>query len=254
MTIKAGGTRLCERAVIRLTGAEGGGGADVADFLQGLVTNDVAATLPVWTALLSPQGKVLFDFFVWPARDALLIDCERAHAGELVRRLSMYRLRRAIDIAIDDNVAVHWTAHTGDGGADDPRLAALGQRWLAPCDPDGGECADAAYLAHRLMLGVTEGRAELGYDKTLCLECNAAELHGVSFRKGCYVGQENTARMNWRQKVNRRLAVVPLAQSSEGGRIAIYPDLDVAVERLRVADVSPDVFPAWLAPALRVAE
>ncbi|HEX2794508.1 MAG TPA: folate-binding protein [Croceicoccus sp.] len=253
MTIKPGATRLCGRAVIRLSGAEGGNGGDVAEFLQGLVTNDVARALPVWTALLSPQGKVLFDFFVWPARDALLIDCEKAHAEDLVKRLTMYRLRRPIGIALDDAVAVHWTAHIGDGGADDPRLAALGQRWLAPVGNGMQECADAAYLAHRLALGVTEGRAELGYDKTLWLECNAAELHGVSFSKGCYVGQENTARMNWRQKVNRRLAVVPLARSSEASRSVAYPELDVAVERLRVADVSPDAFPKWLAPALRAA-
>ncbi|MDR7102455.1 folate-binding protein [Croceicoccus sp. BE223] len=252
MTMKPGATRLCSRALIRLSGAEGGGGSDVVDFLQGLVTNDVAGALPVWTALLSPQGKVLFDFFVWPARDALLVDCEKDHAEDLVKRLSMYRLRRPIAIAVDDSVAVHWTAHPGDGGADDPRLAAMGQRWLAPLDA-AGECVDDAYLAHRLALGVTEGRAELGYDRTLWLECNAAELHGVSFSKGCYVGQENTARMNWRQKVNRRLAVVPLAQSTEAGRSIAYPEHDVAVERLRVADVAIDVFPEWLAPALRIA-
>lgn len=255
------GTKLCDRAIVRLSGEAGAGGADVTEFLQGLVTNDVAHALPVWAALLSPQGKVLFDFFVWPARDGLLIDCEREHADDLVRRLSLYRLRRKIGIAVDDQVAVHWTAHPGDGGADDPRLAALGQRWLAPRAGDIAEgaagdlhCADAAYRAHRLALGVTEGRAELGYDRTLWLECNAAELHGVSFAKGCYIGQENTARMNWRQKVNRRLAVVPLDASDEARQGAAYPDLGVAVDRLRVADADPALFPAWLRPALATGE
>lgn len=249
------GTRLCNRAVIRLKGEDGRGGEDVAEFLQGLVTNDVKGALPVWAALLSPQGKVLFDFFVWPAADALLIDCERDHADELVRRLTLYRLRRKIDIAIDLAVAVHWAAHNGDGGANDPRMAALGERWLAPADAaDADEtCADGAYLAHRLAIGVTEGRDELGYDQTLWLECNASELHGVSFRKGCYVGQENTARMNWRQKVNRRLAVVPLSRSSEDRRRIAYPDLNLAVDHLRVADTDVALFPEWLRHALATA-
>ena len=170
--------------------------------------------LPAWCGLLSPQGKALFDFIVWPAGRELLIDCEADAADGLVKRLTLYRLRRQITIARDDSVAVHWRPHVGDGAAPDPRLAALGQRWVAPIDPDdhGGdsESADAAWLAHRLALGVPEGRAELGDGDILWLETSAAELNGVSFTKGCYVGQENTARMNWRQKVNRRLLVVPL--------------------------------------------
>jgi len=254
MSANVTGTRLCQRAVIRLSGEEGREGADVAEFLQGLVTNDVAGTLPVWAALLSPQGKVLFDFFVWPSRDSMLIDCEAEHADELVKRLSLYRLRRKIDIARDQKVAVHWNAHRGDGGADDPRMASIGQRWLSPAEDGEGVCADDAYLAHRLSLGVTEGRDELGYDKTLWLECNAAELHGVSFKKGCYVGQENTARMNWRQKVNRRLAVVPIAASNEARRRAVYPDLSVAVDHVRVADAKEGIFPKWLAAAIAPGE
>ncbi|AKM11799.1 hypothetical protein GGR19_000125 [Croceicoccus naphthovorans] len=242
-------SRLCDRAVIRLSGAEGGGGEDVAAFLQGLVTNDVTGILPVWSALLSPQGKALFDFFVWPAQDAMLIDCEAAHADELVRKLSLYRLRRPIQIAVDPSVAVHWHGHRGDGGSDDPRLAAIGQRWLAAVVPsDEADCADAAYRAHRLELGVPEGREELGFDKLLWLECNAVELHGVSFKKGCFIGQENTARMNWRQKVNRRLAVVPLSKSDPARQQVAYPDLDVAVDHLRIADADPSLFPAWLGP------
>lgn len=237
-------TRLAQRAIIRLSGE----GEDVGEFLQGLVTSDVTAPLPVWAALLSPQGKVLFDFFVWPSGTDMLIECEAEHAEELVRKLSMYRLRRKIAIAIDPSVEVHWIAHRGDGGADDPRLAALGQRWLLPASANAqGLGADDAYLAHRLSLGVTEGRAELGHDQTLWLECNAAELHGVNFRKGCYVGQENTARMNWRQKINRRLLVVPLDRSDEARRRIAYPELGVAVDHVRVADADRELFPKWLA-------
>ena len=126
----------------------------------------------------------------------------------------------------------------------DPRLPALGRRWLAPA----GEAAEG-WLEHRLRLGVTEGVAELGSGETLWLECNAAELNGVSFGKGCYVGQENTARMNWRQKVNRRLVVVPA--DAPGPRTMIhYPDLGLAVEHRRIDDLDDAIIPGWLRPAL----
>lgn len=244
-------TRLRSRAVLRLS-PRAGSAEDVTAFLQGLVTSDVAGTLPVWTGLLSPQGKALFDFLVWPSGDDLLIDCEADAADALIRRLGMYRLRRAIDITRDETLAVHWRPHIGDGAAPDPRLAALGERWIAPIDAEADQrsddqgSADDAWRANRLALGVTEGRAELGDGETLWLECNAAELNGVSFTKGCYVGQENTARMNWRQKVNRRLVVVPLDRSDEKRRRIAYPELNLAVDHARVESVDPARWPDWL--------
>jgi folate-binding protein YgfZ len=236
-------TRLFSRAIVRVSPLDGE--EDVADFLQGLLTNDVRGPLPVWTGLLTPQGKALFDFIVWPSGDALLLDCEADAADALVKRLSIYRLRRRIGIARDDGVAVHWRPHEGDGAAPDPRLHALGERWLAPVD-DADESADEPWRAHRLALGVLEGRAELGSDATLWLECNAVELHGVSFDKGCYVGQENTARMNWRQKINRRLIVVPLARSAPARQRLAYPEFGLAIDHLRVEDIDPALTPAWL--------
>lgn len=236
-------TRLFTRAIIRLSPLDGG--EDVADFLQGLVTNDVTGKLPVWAGLLTPQGKVLFDFIVWPSGEDLLIDCEAALADDLIKRLSLYRLRRRIEITRDDALAVHWRPHPGDGAAEDPRLAALGERWIAPVDASD-ESADEEWRAHRLSLGVTEGRAELGNGEMLWLECNAAELNGVSFTKGCYVGQENTARMNWRQKVNRRLLVVPLDKSDPARRRVAYPEFGLAVDHLRVEDIAPGLAPGWL--------
>lgn len=239
------GTFLANRAVIRLSPLEPG--EDVAGFVQGLVTNDVAGDLsggaagppPVWAALLTPQGKALFDFIVWRDGDDLLIDCEKAAADDLVRRLSLYRLRRRIGIARDDSVGVHWKVDAGN----DPRLPALGTRWLGSAE---GEPADTEWLRHRLGLGVAEGRGELGDGETLWLECNAAELNGVSFTKGCYVGQENTARMNWRQKVNRRLIVVPLDRSDPARQRAQWPELGLALDHRRVEDIAPDLLPAWL--------
>ena len=235
-------TRLFDRAVVRLTPLELD--EDVAGFLQGLVTNDVTGSLPIWAGLLSAQGKALFDFIVWPGGSDFLIDCESDAAEALAKRLSLYRLRRKIGIAVDPALAVHWRDHTGDGAANDPRLSALGERWLAPVTEED-EPADTAWLAHRLKLGVSEGRAELGSDSTLWLECNAAELHGVSFEKGCYIGQENTARMNWRQKVNRRLVVVPLAEADPKRQRMAYSELGLSVEHRRVEDMTALNLPEW---------
>ncbi|MFN3990013.1 MAG: YgfZ/GcvT domain-containing protein [Erythrobacter sp.] len=236
-------THLASRAVIRLAPQDES--EDVAAFLQGLVTNDVTGPLPCYAALLSAQGKHLFDFVVWQDGADLLLDCEAGAADELARRLAMYRLRRKIAIARDESLAVHWSLAPQGTARPDPRLPQLGYRWLAPAS---GEAADAAWLAHRLSLGVPEGRGEMG--DILWLETNAAELNGVSFTKGCYVGQENTARMNWRQKVNRRLVVVPLGESDEARRIAAYPDLGLAVDHLRVESLDPARLPPWQAAAL----
>src|SRR5205085_169631 len=145
---------LADRAVIRLSGD------GARDFLQGLVTSDVTDALPVWAGLLTPQGKCLFDFLIWPndpdIGGDLLLDCEAAAADDLIKRLTIYRLRRPIAIERDPALAVHWSVE-GAEGVPDPRLTDLGRRWLAPpSDPASG------WLEHRLRLGVTEGRAELG--------------------------------------------------------------------------------------------
>lgn len=231
-------TTLFDRALVRLSGD------DVRGFLQGLVTQDASGDLPLWAGLLTPQGKALFDFFLWADGDDVLIDCEKESAEALMKRLTLYRLRRPITISLETELAVHW-AKDGEQGVADPRLAALGRRWLAAAEGGEGEGADAAYRAHRLSLGVTEGQAEIG--DILWLETNAAELNGVSFTKGCYVGQENTARMNWRQKVNRRLIVVPLAEANEKRQRVAYPELGLSVEHLRVEDVPVDKLPDWIA-------
>ena len=229
-------TTLTDRAVVRLSGE------DVRGFLQGLVTSDVAGELPVWAGLLTSQGKCLFDFIVWADGDDVLLDCEASAADDLIKRLSIYRLRRPITITRDDALAVHWSPD----GSDDPRLPELGRRWL-------GEASESAsgWLEHRLRLGVCEGRAELG--DILWLECNAAELNGVSFTKGCFVGQENTARMNWRSKVNRRLVVVPSVEESAKTR-AIYPEIGLSVQHLRVDALDSALIPGWLAASLESSE
>ena len=231
-------TTLTDRALVRLSGD------DVRAFVQGLVTSDVLGGLPVWAGLLTPQGKCLFDFIVWNDGDDLLLDCEAEAVGDLVKRLTIYRLRRQIVIERDPTLAVHWSKDGAEGVAD-PRLAQLGRRWLGPADAPA-----TGWLEHRLRLGVCEGAAELS--DLLWLECNAIELNGVSFTKGCYVGQENTSRMNWRQKINRRLFVT-VGGGGERSRVE-YPKLDLSVVHARV-DAIPDnaIIPDWLRPALAAA-
>jgi tRNA-modifying protein YgfZ len=245
-------TTLTDRAVVRLSGD------DVGGFVQGLVTSDLNDPLPVWAGLLTPQGKCLFDFIIWEDGEDLLLDCEAAAADDLIKRLSIYRLRRAITIMRHPSLAVHWSM-TGNEGVPDPRLAELGRRWLQPSTPAKAGVQsqekqsgllppqEHKWLEHRLRCGVAEGRAELG--DILWLECNAAELNGVSFTKGCFVGQENTARMNWRQKVNRRLVVVEA--SAPGPRTRVhYPDLGLAVEHRRTDDLAGAIVPDWLKEGL----
>ncbi|NJM49535.1 MAG: folate-binding protein YgfZ [Sphingomonadales bacterium] len=267
---RAGHGRLFDRMVIRLS-PQPDSAEDVRGFLQGLVTQDtslVAPDRPLWAGLLTPQGKVLFDFILFADSDApedLLLDCEAAAAEALVKRLTLYRLRRKITMVPDNALGVYWAAGEMATGApqgtpdsiskitSDPRLAALGQRWIAPKpagDLSGDQDVAAAYHALRLSLGVTEGRNELGDGQILWLEANAAELNGVSFTKGCYVGQENTARMNWRSKISRYMVVVPLDQADEKRQRAIYPELGLSVEHRRVEDMKALNLPDWQAKAL----
>ena len=281
-------TLLFERALIRLSGD------DVRGFLQNIVTNDVTGSLPVWAALLTAQGKLLFDFLVWSgskssksskSSDDVLIDCESAAVDALEKRLKLYRLRRAIAIEREEGLRVHWALDVDHASKSapvnkavlDPRLAALGYRWLARAS-DGGLSdtetngnraettgaetakaetakaetagADKAWRSHRLSLGVAEGRSELGDGQLLWLECNATELNGVDFSKGCYVGQENTARMNWRKKINRRVVVVPLARADSARQRIAYPDLGWSVEHRRTGAIDLEATPQWLRAAV----
>jgi folate-binding protein YgfZ len=182
-------------------------GADATGFLQGLLTQDMAALRPdqwQWAALLSPQGKTLFDMLIRLQDADFLLDVEADRRAELLKKLNMYKLRAAVNISAEaDTVIVGWDTPTPDHAAHDSRHPRLGWRGI------GDAAADTtnAYRQHRWSLGIAEGARELGIDRLLWLEANANELGGVSFTKGCYVGQENTARMHHRGKVRKRLFV-----------------------------------------------
>jgi folate-binding protein YgfZ len=209
---------LPERGVVAVRGE------DAVPFLQGLVSNDVAGLAPGearFAALLSPQGKWLADFFVLAAPDGLLLDCERAQAPMLARLLSRYRLRAKVTVEdVSDAYAVHagWGEPAPPGAVPDPRHPAAGWRLLLPraAGEDGAAAARRdesaeAYDLHRLSLGLPDGTRDLDADKTVLLEAGFDELHGVSWTKGCYMGQELTARTKYRGLLKRRLVPVTVA-------------------------------------------
>ena len=227
---------LPERAILRLEGEE------VRSFLQGLITNDVDRVSPeraVYAALLSPQGKYLFDFFLVQQGEALLLDCEAARAAELLKRLTLYRLRAKVEITdVSDSLAVAAVfddkdildtlglpdeagAARAEGAVSfyvDPRLTDAGVRAILPRKRAEGffealgfvQAADGAYDEHRLSLGLPDGSRDLVVDKAIMVESNFEELNGVDFKKGCYVGQELTARTKYRGLVRRRLLAVEI--------------------------------------------
>ncbi|MDE2573896.1 MAG: folate-binding protein YgfZ [Rhodospirillales bacterium] len=205
---------LPARGVVAITGA------DRVGFLQGLVSNDVALAGPgraVWAALLTPQGKWLADFFILADADRLLLDVERDQAGMMVRLLGRFRLRAQASLAdMSDTLHVHaaWggvpVLPAGCIAAPDPRLPEAGWRILAPAPLIGGATA-AEWNAHRLALGLPDGSADLEAEKTVLLEAGFDELGGIAWQKGCYMGQELTARTKYRGLLKRRLVAVDIA-------------------------------------------
>lgn len=197
--------RLPDRAVLAVEGE------DRVSFLQGLVSNDVAAAAPgraVWAALLTAQGKWIADFFILADGDRLLLDVEAASRDDLARRLTRFRLRAKVSVTpLDLPVAAAWngTPHAAIQ-APDPRLPEAGWRILGPVEPTTDA---AAYDAHRLALGLPDGSRDLEFEKSTLVESGFDELNGIAWDKGCYMGQELTARTKYRGLVKRRL--VPVA-------------------------------------------
>lgn len=201
-------TELAERGVVAVAGR------DRVAFLQGLVSNDIAAAAPghaVWTALLTPQGKWLADFFVFSDAERLLLDCEAEQVAPLVQRLSRYRLRMDVQIVPvpEVKVFVAWGDAPSAAGivAPDPRLPDFAWRILSA---DGLACnaTPRDWDAYRLAAGLPDGSKDLEADRTVLLEAGFDELNGVSWSKGCYMGQELTARTRYRGLIKRRLIPV----------------------------------------------
>jgi len=204
--------QLQDRGVIAVTGE------DRIDFLQGLVSNDVTGVgegRAVWAALLTPQGKWLADFFIFSDGARLLLDCEQAQLQDLVRRLSRFRLRSRValeDVSAELSVHAAWepgSAIPGTVCAPDPRLPEAGWRLLAP-GPLPVTATAEDWDSHRLRLALPDGSRDLEPEKTILLEAGFDELNGVSWTKGCYMGQELTARTKYRGLIKRRLRPVTI--------------------------------------------
>jgi folate-binding protein YgfZ len=215
-------------------------GADARGFLQGLVTNDierVSSSRAIYAALLTPQGRYLFDFFIVDVEGTLHLDCEAARKDELIRRLTLYKLRAKVSVTAADELGV--IAAFGDGAAAalelapeagharpfaggtayvDPRNVAAGARILAPAaEADAALTAAgfrrvefADYDVLRIRLGLPDSGRDLVAEKALLLELGFEALNGVDFEKGCYVGQEVTTRMKRRDLVKKLLMPVEI--------------------------------------------
>ena len=247
---------LSDRAVIALEGTE------ARSFFQGLVTNDLEGLAPgrgLYAALLTPQGKILFDFLAAEGDGALLLDCPSANAEALVKKLKQYRLRVKIEIALRPQLAVYagLTGRPGERAISfaDPRLAALGPRSIgAVAEMPANLPGPAIYHAIRLDLGVPEG-SDFGSDRIFALDAGLDELHAIAFDKGCYIGQELTARMKHRGTDRKRIltvsadvalpaagAEVKAGDTVLGELISVYGSMGFALVRLDRVETGKQMF------------
>ncbi len=199
---------MSDRRILRLSGSE------TRDFLQGLVTNDIKKLDQglVYAALLTPQGKYLADFFLVPDDEAVLLDVAEGLADSVQKRLAMYRLRADVKIEATDLNLRRGTGEKPEGAYDDPRHPALGWRLYGAETGDDGTDWDAIRVAHC----IPETGIELTGDSYI-LEVGFERLNGVDFRKGCYVGQEVTARMKHKTELRKGLQRVEIDGEAELG-------------------------------------
>ena len=223
-------TLLPDRGLVELRGP------DAAGFLQGLVTNDIERARPgeaVFAGLLTPQGKILFDFLIY-VRDpqSCWLDCARDQVEELVKRLTMYRLRAKVEIAdrsAEFAVGAAWGDEPREGNAAffatyaDPRYAPLGERIILkhtesePANRALAASGETAYHRHRISLAVPQGGLDYPYGETFPHEACYDDLDGVDFNKGCYVGQEVVSRMYHRGIAKTRIAAIETSAPLDGG-------------------------------------
>ena len=208
-------TELPKRALIQLEGP------DKVSFLQGLITNDVTTLeqgKPIYAALLTPQGKFLFDLFIFQIEDVFLIDCERDRTSELIKRLSMYKLRSKVEITdLRDTYKVFAVSDKqlmpNEIQIIDPRLKELGYRLYTKNQSIDLKLSNN-YENHRISLGVPDGSRDIPIDKGVILEYGFDELQAIDWKKGCYMGQELTARTRYRGLVRKRLLPVKIEGES----------------------------------------
>lgn len=219
-----------DRTVLAITGDER------EKFLQDLVSNDLKGLKDglVYAALLSPQGKYLFDFFLLARGEAILVDVKSVRAAALAQRLTMYRLRAKVTIAASDLVVSRGLGEAPAGAFADPRHAALGWRYYG--DVHIGAPVD--WPALRVAHMIPETGIELIPEDSYILEMGFERLHGVDFRKGCYVGQEVTARMKHKTELRKGLARVSVSGAAETGQAIMSGDKIVGTLLTRSGDTA----------------
>jgi folate-binding protein YgfZ len=208
--------KLSDRGLVRVSGPE------MRGFLQGLVTGNVLTLEPGearWAALLSPQGKILFDFLMIVSDESILLDVKADKAADLVKRLNMYKLRAKVEAA-DETASLAVIALYGGPvaeGARDSRHADMGARLIVPSTSVdatlltfGGDFGVEDYAAHRIALGVPDGGVDFAYGDAFPAEADMDLFNGVDFKKGCFVGQEVVARMHYRSTTRTRVTRVLL--------------------------------------------
>ncbi len=206
-------TQLKSRALLRISGD------DKADFLQGLISNDIhllESQTAIYACLLTPQGKYLYDFFVIKAGDDFLIDCEHEKQAELLRKFTVHKLRSQVVITAEEGkVYTCWENPSGlpAGGFTDPRLHDLGYRFIAN-DDVGATASEKDFIDFCHERGVPYHSHDLIPQKSILLESNMDELNAISWDKGCYMGQELTARTKHRGLVRKRLFPVKISEDA----------------------------------------
>ncbi|MHC2002382.1 CAF17-like 4Fe-4S cluster assembly/insertion protein YgfZ [Methylobacterium sp. CM6241] len=201
---------LPDRAVIAIAGE------DAMSFLQGVVTCNIETLEPGEArlgGLLTPQGKILFDFLIWRSGDGFRLDCPAEQAPALAKRLTLYRLRAKVTIAVDPTLglAAAWDGAETAAGTErlrDGRLPALGERLVFAEGAFSADATEADYHAHRIALGIPEGGRDFTYGDAFPHEALMDQLGGVDFKKGCYVGQEVVSRMQHRGTARTRIVPV----------------------------------------------
>lgn len=206
---------LIDRAIIAISGP------DRKKFLQGLLTNDVekaSTTNLIYTTMLNAQGRFLYDFFIFEINENLMLDCLATRRDEIIQKLSFYKLRAQVAIKKEETIKV--ISSTDDKGFSDPRNAKLGYRFYSADDVDASLLD--SYHYQRISLKIPESEHDLTYEKSFILEFGFDDLNAIDYNKGCYVGQELTARTHHRGEIRKKIFHVKISTKCAEKNSEIY--------------------------------